>query len=111
MYAERAKPLQQYTSGELYARYHFGRDDIKYFAELVRPTLQCQTQRSHALSVEEQCSIALCFYACRTFHQVIGDNMGMKKSTVSNVVKTVSVALGSLINQCLFPFPKDDQTA
>ena len=37
--------------------------------------------------------------------------MGMKKSTVSNVVKTVSVALGSLINQCLFPFPKDDQTA
>uniref|UniRef100_A0A3B3S7Y3 Putative nuclease HARBI1 n=1 Tax=Paramormyrops kingsleyae TaxID=1676925 RepID=A0A3B3S7Y3_9TELE len=71
---------------------------------------QHQTQRSHALSVEEQCLIALRFYACGTFYQVIGDNMGVRKTTVSNVVKAMSVALGSLINQFVY-FPKDDQTA
>ncbi|KAM4559245.1 putative nuclease HARBI1 [Odontesthes bonariensis] len=110
VYAERAKPLEQYTSEELYARFRLGRDDIKYIADVVRPTLQHKTQRSHALSVEEQCSIALRFYACGTFYQVIGDNMGVDKSTLSNVVKVVSVALGSLINQFV-SFPKDDQIA
>ncbi len=63
VHAETAKPLEQFTSEELYARFRFGRDDIKYIADLVRPTLQCQTQRSHSLSVKEQCLIALRFYA------------------------------------------------
>ena len=72
VYAECAKPLQQYTSGELYACFRLGRDDIKY-ADLIRPTLQHQTQRSHALSMKEQCLITLSFYASGTFHQVIGE--------------------------------------
>ncbi|KAK9980269.1 hypothetical protein ABG768_013645 [Culter alburnus] len=110
VHAECPKPLEQYTSEELYARFRFGRDDIKYIADLVRPTPQHQTQRSHALSVEEQCFIALHFYACGTFYQVIGDNIGVRNSTVSNVVKAMSVALGSLIKQFV-SFPKDDQTA
>uniref|UniRef100_A0A8C4X4H0 Putative nuclease HARBI1 n=1 Tax=Erpetoichthys calabaricus TaxID=27687 RepID=A0A8C4X4H0_ERPCA len=76
MYAERAKPLAQYTTEELYARFRFGRDDIKYIADLVRPKLQHKTKRSHALSVEEQCLIALRFYASGTFYQVVGDNIG-----------------------------------
>lgn len=69
VYVEHAKPLQQYTSGELYAHFRFGRDDIKYIADLLRPTLQRQTQRSHNFSVEEQCLITLRFYECGTFHQ------------------------------------------
>uniref|UniRef100_A0A8C4SNC0 DDE Tnp4 domain-containing protein n=1 Tax=Erpetoichthys calabaricus TaxID=27687 RepID=A0A8C4SNC0_ERPCA len=96
MHAERAKPLAQYTTEELYTRFHFGRDDIKYIADLVRPKLQHKTKKSHALSVEEQCLTALRFYASGTFYQVIGDNMGVDKSTVSNVVKAVSVELASL---------------
>uniref|UniRef100_A0A672LWG1 Putative nuclease HARBI1 n=1 Tax=Sinocyclocheilus grahami TaxID=75366 RepID=A0A672LWG1_SINGR len=95
VHAEHAKPLEQYTSEELYARFRFGRDDIKYIADLVRPTLQHQTQRSHALSVEEQCLIALRFYACGTFYQVIGDNMGVRKATVSNVVKAIQLRLST----------------
>ncbi|XP_039605726.1 putative nuclease HARBI1 [Polypterus senegalus] len=110
MYAERAKPLAQYTTEELYARFRFGRDDIKYIAYLVRPKVQHKTKRSHALSVEEQCLIALRFYASGTFYQVVGDNMGVDKSTVSNVVKAVSVELASLVNEFV-SFPKDDQMA
>uniref|UniRef100_A0A8C1P3K6 DDE Tnp4 domain-containing protein n=1 Tax=Cyprinus carpio TaxID=7962 RepID=A0A8C1P3K6_CYPCA len=51
------------------------------------------------IAVTILCLIALRFYACGTFYQVIGDNMGVRKATVSNVVKAMSVALGSLINQ------------
>ncbi|XP_051782571.1 putative nuclease HARBI1 [Erpetoichthys calabaricus] len=110
MYAERAKPLAQYTTEELYARFCFGRDNIKYIADLVRPKLQHKTKRSHVLSVGEQCLIVLRFYASGTFYQVVGDNMGVDKSTVTNVVKAVLVELASLVNEFV-SFPKDDQMA
>uniref|UniRef100_A0A8C1LTJ8 DDE Tnp4 domain-containing protein n=1 Tax=Cyprinus carpio TaxID=7962 RepID=A0A8C1LTJ8_CYPCA len=91
-----AQPLEQYTTEELYARFRFGNaDDIKYIADLVRPKLQWRTQRSHSLSVEEHVLIGLRFYASRTFYQVVGDNIGVDKSTVSDVVKAVSIALAN----------------
>uniref|UniRef100_A0A671KZY0 DDE Tnp4 domain-containing protein n=1 Tax=Sinocyclocheilus anshuiensis TaxID=1608454 RepID=A0A671KZY0_9TELE len=83
---------------------------VQFVLLLFRFPISEATHSYHALSVEEQCLITLCFYACGTFYQVIGDNMGVRKATVSNVVKAMSVALGSLINQFV-SFPKDDQTA
>uniref|UniRef100_A0A8D0AD42 DDE Tnp4 domain-containing protein n=1 Tax=Sander lucioperca TaxID=283035 RepID=A0A8D0AD42_SANLU len=82
--------------------------DIKYTADLVRPKLQRRTRRSHSLSVEEQVLIGLCFYASGTFYQVVGDNIGVDKSTVSDVVKAASIALSSLVNQFV-SLPKDVQ--
>uniref|UniRef100_A0A3B3SW79 DDE Tnp4 domain-containing protein n=1 Tax=Paramormyrops kingsleyae TaxID=1676925 RepID=A0A3B3SW79_9TELE len=99
-----AQPLEQYTTEELYACFCFGRDDIKYIADLVRPKLQHRSQKSHALSVEEHCLIALCFYASGTFNQVVGDNMEVEKSTISNVVKAVSVALDDQMAQTTCSF-------
>ncbi|KAM4619132.1 putative nuclease HARBI1 [Polymixia lowei] len=40
----------------------------------------------------------------------VGDNIGVDKSTVSDVVKAVSIALASLVNQFV-SLPKDDQIA
>uniref|UniRef100_A0A671XWZ4 Putative nuclease HARBI1 n=1 Tax=Sparus aurata TaxID=8175 RepID=A0A671XWZ4_SPAAU len=110
VYVERAKPLEQYTDEELYARFRFGSADIRYIADLVRPKLQRRTRRSHSLSVEEQVLIGLRFYPSGTFYQVVGDNIGVDKSTVSDVVKAVSIALASLVNQFVY-LPKDDQIA
>ncbi|XP_056608251.1 putative nuclease HARBI1 [Triplophysa dalaica] len=110
VYVERAQPLEQYTTEELYARFRFGNADIKYIADLVRPKLQRRTRRSHSLSVEEQVLIALRFYASGTFYQVVGDNIGVDKSTVSDVVKAVSIALAILVNQFV-SLPKDVQIA
>uniref|UniRef100_A0A3B3RMC0 DDE Tnp4 domain-containing protein n=1 Tax=Paramormyrops kingsleyae TaxID=1676925 RepID=A0A3B3RMC0_9TELE len=78
--------------------------------DLIRPKLQHKTQRNHALSVEEQCIITLHCNASGTVYQVVGDNMGVDKSTVSNVVRAVSVELASLLNESV-SFPKDDQMA
>lgn len=108
VYVERSKPLEQYTHEELYARFRFGNADIKYIADLVRPELQRRTRRSHSMSVEEQVLIALRFYASGSFYQVVGDSIGVDKSTVSKVVKAVSVTLASLVNQFVC-FPRDDQ--
>uniref|UniRef100_A0A8C4HJK6 Putative nuclease HARBI1 n=1 Tax=Dicentrarchus labrax TaxID=13489 RepID=A0A8C4HJK6_DICLA len=94
VYVECAKPLEQYTTEELYARFRFGNADIK----------------SHSLSVEEQVLIGLRFYASGTFYQVVGDNIGVDKSTVSDVVKAVSISLASLVNQFV-SLPRDDQIA
>uniref|UniRef100_A0A8C1U409 DDE Tnp4 domain-containing protein n=1 Tax=Cyprinus carpio TaxID=7962 RepID=A0A8C1U409_CYPCA len=103
--------VHRYHRFELYARFRFGNaDDIKYIADLVRPKLQWRTQRSHSLSVEEHVLIGLRFYASRTFYQVVGDNIGVDKSTVSDVVKAVSIALASLVNQFV-SLPKDVQIA
>uniref|UniRef100_A0A8C7X4L8 DDE Tnp4 domain-containing protein n=1 Tax=Oryzias sinensis TaxID=183150 RepID=A0A8C7X4L8_9TELE len=62
------------------------------------------------LSVEQQVLIGLPFYASVTFYQVVGDNIGVDKSTVSDVVKAVSIALASLVNQFV-SFPNDVQIA
>uniref|UniRef100_A0A8C5DIE3 Putative nuclease HARBI1 n=1 Tax=Gouania willdenowi TaxID=441366 RepID=A0A8C5DIE3_GOUWI len=75
---------------------------------LVRPELQRRTRRSHSMSVEEQVLIALRFYASGSFYQVVGDSIGVDKSTVSKVVKAESVTLASLVNQFVC-FPRDDQ--
>uniref|UniRef100_A0A3P9HEC7 Putative nuclease HARBI1 n=1 Tax=Oryzias latipes TaxID=8090 RepID=A0A3P9HEC7_ORYLA len=110
VYVERAQPLEQYTTEDLYACFRFGNADIKYIADLVRPKLQRRTRRSHSLSVEQQVLIGLRFYASGTFYQVVGDNIGVGKSTVSDVVKAVSIALASLVNQFV-SFPNDVQIA
>ena len=79
MYVEHAKPLEQYTTEELYAHFHFGNADIEYIADLVRLELKWRTRSSHSLSVEEQVLIGLCFYASGTFYQVVGDHIGVDK--------------------------------
>ncbi|ROL47100.1 putative nuclease HARBI1 [Anabarilius grahami] len=95
VYVERTKPLEQYTTEKLYVRFRFGKADIEYLVNLLRPKLQHRTQRSHGLSVEDQILIALRFYACGTFYQVVGDYMGVVKSAVCDVVRDVSIALAS----------------
>ncbi|XDV16254.1 hypothetical protein PO909_016050 [Leuciscus waleckii] len=85
VYVERTKPLEQYTTEELYVRFCFGKADIKYLVNLLRPKLQHRTQRSHG----HQILIALRFYACGTFYQVVGDYMGVVKSAVCDVVRDV----------------------
>ncbi|XP_042607187.1 putative nuclease HARBI1 [Cyprinus carpio] len=110
VYVEHAQALEQYTTEELYARFRFGNAPIKYIADLVRPKRQWRTRRSHSLSVEKQVLIGLRFYASGTFYQVVGDNIGVDKSTVSDVVKAVSIALAGLVNQFV-SLPKDVQIA
>ncbi|CAC5402876.1 HARBI1 [Mytilus coruscus] len=65
-----------YTNTELRTRYRFGREGISFLSNLVRDQLSRQTNRNHALSVEQQLMVTLRFLAGGSSLQVIGDTLG-----------------------------------
>ena len=78
--------LLNYTDGELRARYRFGSESIQFITNLIETDLRRKTNRSHALRPIDQVLIALRFYASGNFLQVIGDTVGVDKSTVSTAI-------------------------
>ena len=85
--------IDGYTDEELRARYRFGKESINYITNLLADNLRRKTNRNHPLSALQQVLIALRFYASGSFLQVVGDTVGVNKSTVSRVVANVSLAL------------------
>uniref|UniRef100_A0A3Q1EBL3 Putative nuclease HARBI1 n=1 Tax=Acanthochromis polyacanthus TaxID=80966 RepID=A0A3Q1EBL3_9TELE len=85
-------------------RYRFRRDDISYLCSVLRPYLKRRTMRSHALTVEEQVLIALRFFVCDSFYEVIADGIAVTKATVEYVLHSVASALSSMLNTyVIFP--------
>ena len=87
--------LLNYTDKELRARYRFGKESIQYITNLIETDLRRKTNRSHALRPIDQVLMALRFYASGNFLQVIGDIVGVDKSTVSRAVHDVSQLLSA----------------
>ena len=84
--------LEDYSDEELRCRYRFGRDSLEFLTEILQNDLQRDTKRNQALSPTLQILVALRFFASGSF-QVIGDTVGLPKSSVSRVVSDVSLAL------------------
>ncbi|VDH98948.1 Hypothetical predicted protein [Mytilus galloprovincialis] len=82
--------LNNLTDNEMRIRYRFGRDSIAYICNMVEDKLKRSTAKETALTVEQQVSIALMFYASVSFLQVIGDTMGYNKATVSTALHGVT---------------------
>ena len=85
--------IDGYTNEELRRRYRFGQESIMYIINLLAEDLRRKTQRNHPISALQQVLIALRFYASGSFLQIIGDTIGVDKSTVSRVTTNVSLAL------------------
>ena len=85
--------LTNFSEEELKSRFRFGRDSIIFYVELLREGLERQTSRNHALSPTVEVLVALRFFAFGSFLQVIGDTVGLPKSTVSQTIRDVSAAL------------------
>ncbi|VDI71132.1 putative nuclease HARBI1 [Mytilus edulis] len=68
--------LTNLTEREMRERYRFGRETCDFLVDLLGKNLQRGTMKKTALTVEEQLSIALRFYASGAFLQVIGDTLG-----------------------------------
>jgi hypothetical protein len=101
--------LQYYDDNELRKRYRFGRQTINYIVNLVRDEISPETNRSHAVSATNQVLITLRFLASGSFQQVTGDSLAsLDKSTVSRIVRRVTVALSRKMNQFIkFPHKKN----
>lgn len=85
--------LADYTDDELRSRYRFDRESIEFLVDLLRDDLERATSRNHALSTTVQVLVALRFFAPGRFLQVIGDTLGLAKSTVSRIISNVSYAI------------------
>ena len=96
---ELVDPLNHYSEEELRSRYRFGREGINVIVELLSDEIAPSTRRNHSLSATEQVLVTLRFLATGSFLEVIGDTfLSYDKSTVSRVVRRVTLALASKVN-------------
>ena len=84
--------LDEYSDDEWRSRYRFGRESIELLVDLLRDDLERATARNHVLSTAVQVLAALRFFASGSFLQVIGDTIGLSKSTLSCIISNVSYA-------------------
>ena len=84
-----------FTNEEIRNRFPFSGKGIRLLANLLRNDIQLSTRRDHALSVETQLLIALRFFACGSFQQVVGNSVGVDKSTLCRVIPKFCRALNT----------------
>ena len=92
--------LLYYNDNELRQRYRFGRNTIEYITRLLHDDIFPMTNRNHSVSATQQVLITLRFLASGSFQQVTGDSVaGLDKSTVSRIVRRVTLALSRRVDQ------------
>ena len=102
--------LDDFSDEEPRSRYRFGRDAIEFLTEILENDLQRQTKRNHELSLTLQILVGLHFFVRGSFLQPISDTVGLPKSSVSRVVKDVSLALAQNPKKfILWPSPAELQ--
>ena len=89
---KRHLPWEGFLGEKLVKRYRLGRDSLLFLARLIEGEVRPITKRNHSVSTEEQLVVALRFFASGSFLQVIGDTHGYDKTTVSRIVRRVSLA-------------------
>ena len=85
--------MDTYTDNEIRERYRFNRPNVEYICDLLHDDLARETNRNHALSVSTIVQAGLRFFATNSFQQVIGDVVGIHRSTCCKVVHEFSEAV------------------
>ena len=103
--------LMYYSDNELHQRYRFSRHTIRYITGLVAEKISPTTNRSQSVSATKQVLITLRFLASGSFQQVTGDTVaGLDKSTVSRIIRRVTVALSRKLDQFVkFPDTEEER--
>ena len=86
---DRENPLDTLNNEELYSRYRFRRQELFELAQELSPDIKSPTGRNAAISPTNQVLLALRFYATGAFQNLIGDSLGVHKSTVSRIIHSV----------------------
>ncbi|CAC5359119.1 HARBI1 [Mytilus coruscus] len=93
IFRDRLNPLDAYDDHELLYRYRMSRQTLMRVIDMVRDDIVYETQRSHALTPEQQTFAAIRYYATGSFQTVVGDIMGISQPSISRIVQRVSSAL------------------
>lgn len=90
VFRHRTNPLDEYDDGELLKRYRLSRELILQLYEEIGAELEPQTQRNHAIPAIIKICCALRYYASGSYQAVLGDGLGIHKSSVSVIINSVT---------------------
>ena len=99
IFRDRLNPLDAYDDQEIIARYRLSRQLIMRLYDAVGDELEPSTNRNNAIPGMLQIFIALRYYACGSYQAVIGDSIGVHKSSVCRIVHRVTQKLCNIKRQ------------
>ena len=102
VFRDRRNPLDLYNDSEFVERFRLPRWKVLELAEELNHELEYRLPRKGALNPAMQLMVALRFYACGAFQQVIGDTFGISKMTVHKTVQRVSAVLFTQLERHVF---------
>ena len=105
IFRDRLHPLDAYNDTEIIRRYRLSRGLILELYEDIGNRLEPATLRNHAVPGILQIFCALRFYSTGSFQSVVGDGIGIHKSTVSRIINRVTVEICRLKNRYI-KFPR-----
>lgn len=101
---DRDNPLKDMLPSEVKDKFRFSAESIYYLCRIIGNNLRRKTRRSMALTPILQILVALRFYATGSYFRVIGDTLGVSKSTVCLCVEHVTAELIKLsCKEIVFP--------
>ena len=110
VFRTRINPLDEYDDTEIRKRYRLSRELIQELYDLIGRELEPRTRRNKAIPAINQICCALRYYATGTFQSVIGDSLGIHRSSVSLIVTRVTNAICRLMNRYItFPLTREEQ--
>jgi hypothetical protein len=94
VFRDRQNPFEFYNDVEFNSRFRFTKENAMFVIDLISDDIRFDTDRSHALPPYLQVLIALRFYGNGAFQITVGYHINIHQSTVSRIIKRVSIALG-----------------
>ena len=110
VFRRRINPLEEYDDEELRKRYRLSRELIQDLCNLIGRQLEPKTRRNKAIPAVNQICCALRYYATGIFQSVVGDGLGIHRTSVSLIIARVTNALCRLTDRYIkFPISAEDQ--
>nr|XP_034309603.1 putative nuclease HARBI1 [Crassostrea gigas] len=110
IFRDRQNPLDAYNDLVIIQRYRLDRQSIISIIDLVKDRLERPTQRSVSLPVSLQVFATFRFLGSGTQQRLIGDTLGISKSSVCRSVEDVTNALSASLQNIKFPTSDIDVT-
>lgn len=95
---DRLHPFDNYDDVDLFARFRFCRANLQKITDLIANDIEHTTDKNGALNPSLQVCLALRYFATGSFQNLVGDSVGVHKSTVCRAVRAVAVSLCRHIN-------------
>ena len=104
LFRDRYDPFDFYDDSEFKKRFRFTKVTTRYIITLIEmdERITRHTRRNAALPPYQQVLLCLRFYATGSFQITVGDFLNIHQSTVSKIIKHVSIAIAIRRNRFIF---------